>query len=46
MLLPPQARNPIDLGGRMLPESVEIAGDATRILLADPTVPRPKLNAR
>src|SRR5689334_9715296 len=38
ILLPPQARNPIDLGGRKVPESVEIAGDATRILLSDPTV--------
>jgi len=38
MLLPPQARNPVDLGGRKLPAEVEIAGDATRLLLADPTV--------
>lgn len=38
LLLPPQAGNPIDLGGRVVPESVEIAGDATRLLLADPDV--------
>jgi len=38
MLLPPQAGNPVDLGGRKLPAEVEIAGDATRLLLADPTV--------
>lgn len=38
MLLPPQARNPVDLGGRKVPAEVEIAGAATRLLLADPTV--------
>jgi len=38
MLLPPQAGNPIDLGGRNVPAEVEIAFDATRILFADPTV--------
>lgn len=38
LLLPPQAGNPIDLGGRVVPESVEIAYDATRLLLADPDV--------
>jgi acyl-CoA synthetase (NDP forming) len=37
-LLPPQAINPIDLGGRKPPEEVEIAGDVTRILFADPDV--------
>ncbi len=35
ILLPPQADNPIDLGGRKAPEDVEIAGDAARIILAD-----------
>ena len=38
MLLAPQALNPIDLGGRKPPEEVEIAGDVTRILFADPDV--------
>ena len=38
MLLPPQAANPVDLGGRKAPQDVEIAGDATRILFADDTV--------
>src|SRR5258708_25730791 len=38
LLLPPQADNPIDLGGRKKPEDVEIAGDAARILFADPDV--------
>jgi acetyl-CoA synthetase (ADP-forming) len=38
LLLPPQADNPIDLGGRRKPEDVEIAGDAARILFADPDV--------
>ena len=38
ILLPPQATNPIDLGGRKPPEEVEIAGDAARILFADPDV--------
>ena len=38
MLLPPQAANPVDLGGRIVPGDVEIAGDATRILFADPAV--------
>jgi acetyl-CoA synthetase (ADP-forming) len=36
LLLPPQADNPVDLGGRRKPEGVEIAGDVARILLADP----------
>jgi acetyl-CoA synthetase (ADP-forming) len=36
LLLPPQADNPVDLGGRRKPEDVEIAADVTRILLADP----------
>jgi len=35
ILLPPQADNPIDLGGRKVPEDVEIAGDAARIIFAD-----------
>ncbi|HEX3179099.1 MAG TPA: CoA-binding protein, partial [Methylomirabilota bacterium] len=35
LLLAPQALNPIDLGGRKPPEEVEIAGDVTRIVLAD-----------
>jgi acyl-CoA synthetase (NDP forming) len=38
MLLTPQARNPVDLGGRKAPESVEIGVDATTTLLADPNV--------
>jgi acyl-CoA synthetase (NDP forming) len=38
LLLPPQADNPVDLGGRRAPESVEIAGDVARILLGDPGV--------
>jgi acyl-CoA synthetase (NDP forming) len=36
LLLPPQADNPVDLGGRRQPEDVEIAGDVARILLSDP----------
>lgn len=38
LLLPPQAGNPVDLGGRKVPADVEIAADATRILFADPAV--------
>jgi acyl-CoA synthetase (NDP forming) len=38
ILLPPQADNPVDLGGRKLPESVEIAGSAMATLAADPDV--------
>jgi acyl-CoA synthetase (NDP forming) len=38
MLLPPQADNPIDLGGRKVPEDVEIAGDAARIMFSDDAV--------
>ena len=38
ILLPPQADNPIDLGGRRAPEEVEIAGDAARIIFGDPAV--------
>jgi acetyl-CoA synthetase (ADP-forming) len=38
LLLPPQADNPVDLGGRRVPEDVEIAGDVARILLEDPGV--------
>jgi acyl-CoA synthetase (NDP forming) len=38
ILLPPQADNPIDLGGRKAPEETEIAGDAARILFGDPAV--------
>ena len=38
MLLKPQAQNPIDLGGRKLPESVDITADATSTLLADSNV--------
>jgi acyl-CoA synthetase (NDP forming) len=38
VLLPPQADNPIDLGGRKLPESVEIAGTAMKALASDPDV--------
>src|SRR5262245_5209857 len=36
LLLPPQADNPVDLGGRRKPEDVEIAGDVARILMNDP----------
>jgi acyl-CoA synthetase (NDP forming) len=38
MLLTPQAQNPIDLGGRKVPETVDITTDATSALLADPNV--------
>jgi len=38
MLLPAQAGNPVDLGGRAVPQDVEIAGDCTRVLFADPNV--------
>lgn len=38
MLLPPQADNPIDLGGRLLPDSVEIADRAMATLAGDPDV--------
>ncbi len=38
LLLPGQARNPIDLGGRIAPETVEIADISTRLLMADPNV--------
>jgi acyl-CoA synthetase (NDP forming) len=38
LLLPPQADNPVDLGGRRKSEEVEIAGDVARILLGDPGV--------
>ncbi len=38
LLLPSQADNPVDLGGRRAPEDVEIAGHVARILLADPGV--------
>ena len=38
MLLPPQAQNPIDLGGRRQPETVDITKAATATLLADPNV--------
>jgi acyl-CoA synthetase (NDP forming) len=35
LLLPPQADNPADLGGRRAPEEIEIAGDVARILFED-----------
>jgi acyl-CoA synthetase (NDP forming) len=38
LLLPPQADNPIDLGGRKAPEEVEIAGNVARLLFEDPGV--------
>ena len=38
LLLPPQADNPVDLGGRRVAEDVEIAGDVARILFEDPGV--------
>ena len=36
LLLPPQADNPVDLGGRKTPEEIEIAGDVARVLFEDP----------
>ncbi|HEU4368616.1 MAG TPA: acetate--CoA ligase family protein [Methylomirabilota bacterium] len=36
LLLPPQADNPVDLGGRRPPEDVEIAGDVAGALFQDP----------
>jgi acetyl-CoA synthetase (ADP-forming) len=36
LLLPPQADNPVDLGGRRAPEETEIAGDVARVLFEDP----------
>jgi len=38
ILLPPQADNPIDLGGRKAPESVDITQTALNILLEDDAV--------
>jgi len=38
LLLPPQADNPIDLGGRKAPESIEIAGTVMKTVAADPDV--------
>ena len=38
LLLPPQARNPVDLGGRAVAQDMEIAGDCARVLLADPNI--------
>ena len=38
VLLPPQADNPIDLGGRKAPESIEIAGTVMKTVAADPDV--------
>jgi acetyl-CoA synthetase (ADP-forming) len=38
MLLPPQADNPVDLGGRLVPESVEISDRAMTVLASDPAV--------
>src|SRR5581483_11368214 len=38
ILLPPQADNPVDLGGRQVPEAQEIADTAMRALAADPDV--------
>ncbi|HXP73634.1 MAG TPA: acetate--CoA ligase family protein [Stellaceae bacterium] len=38
VLLPPQADNPIDLGGRKAPESIEIAGTVMKAVAADPDV--------
>jgi acetyl-CoA synthetase (ADP-forming) len=38
LLLPPQARNPIDLGGRAVAQDLEIAGDCARVLLSDPNI--------
>ncbi|WP_424138499.1 acetate--CoA ligase family protein [Roseomonas chloroacetimidivorans] len=38
ILLPPQADNPVDIGGRKGPESVDITQDAARLLLDDEAV--------
>ena len=38
LLLPPQANNPVDLGGRRTPENVEISGEVARLLFDDPNV--------
>ena len=38
ILLPPQADNPIDTGGRKVPDSVDITRTAAEILLADDAV--------
>ncbi len=38
LLLAPQARNPADIGARKVAADIEIAGPATAMLLADPTV--------
>jgi acyl-CoA synthetase (NDP forming) len=38
MLLPPQADNPVDLGGRLVPESVEISDKAMTVLASDGAV--------
>jgi acetyl-CoA synthetase (ADP-forming) len=38
VLLPPQADNPVDLGGRKQPESVEVAGTVMTNLAGDPDV--------
>ena len=37
-LLPPQADNPVDLGGRRVPENLEISGEIARLLFDDPNV--------
>ena len=37
-LLPPQADNPVDLGGRKVPEHLEISADIARLLFDDPNV--------
>jgi acetyl-CoA synthetase (ADP-forming) len=38
LLLPPQADNPVDLGGRRAPENLEISGEIARLLFDDPNV--------
>lgn len=38
LLLPPQADNPVDLGGRRAPENVEISGEIARLLFDDSNV--------
>jgi len=38
MLLAPQARNPVDLGGRKVPENIEIGIEVTKALITDPNV--------
>ena len=38
LLFPRQAENPVDFGGRRVPEDVEITADVSRLLFEDPGV--------